>query len=917
MKKHLIITVAFLGWSLPILSQQTGSIDLTFNPFDLEMYYRQTGFNAEVYDIAEVAPNAYVAVGDFSEVNGQPCNQIAKINGTLGFLDVFPQHTFTGTIRYIEKQSTGKLIIAGTFSEFDGISTRVIRLNADGTLDNTFTTPSFFTGTITDLRVGSNDEIYVTGYQMYFDATPHNGIFRLLPDGGVDPSFNTMGGSNDFVNGVRFASDGGLFLFGNFTYFGVTSVGGYVKLLPTGQVDNTFNANNLTNVKFVEPVSNGYVYAAEDYNNISRLFDDGSIDNSFSTPPTSGSVRVMVPKANDGLIVCTQLGHFVAIEESGAINSALGFSVDEIRNVLKLDSGRYAVCGLFPSINGVNYVENFAVIDSTSIPLPNPLPFASSAYSYKGKVSMHGSDRIAATGSGTIYGTDSYGFALYKLDGSIDTAFMDNFGTGYLQHVKAIKSLDNGQLLLGGDYYAIRVNADGSYDPTFVTPSLNGAINSIDVQLDGKILIAGSFTQVGGSLQYYIARLNADGSNDPTFQSSLFDNATFGKRAEIVKTGANGKIYVGGNFACCAGILRLNSNGSIDNSFYTGSYTAPVVYDIEEMSTGHVLFCGELSPTLSNHRPFWYRSKPNGQYDATFNAFSVTTAGYGKTAYDIEPYGDAAYVISGDLEQHGMYRIIDTIGTVLASSEDVISTNGIIYNTTVQTDGKIVAVGTWSYLNNMARNYIARIEHFTNLKDTLCPEEPLVFGSIFDPTPTSGFYYDTIVSSMQSDSIVLLDLYVVNLPTNAYVYPSHISLGICPSCIIQWFDCNTGLDIQGANSETYTPSSSGYYGAYVESGGCYDTIQCTAFNLVAGMIEQESLSYLVFPNPTTRDITIQLNENQEATRYLIYDLVGRIVQNGIITSKEIKIALDEAQGTYFLELFNTEKSLGRTCILKQ
>ena len=869
-EKVILTAVILLMLTNKSNAQQTGRIDSAFNPFDLEMYYTQTGFNGRVYDVVEVSSNAYVVVGDFSELHGEPFNQIAKVNGTLGILDVFPQHTMIGGgINFIEIQSSGKFIVAGNFNTFDGVSTRIIRLNADGSLDNTFISPSVFSGGIRDLKVGANDEIYVAGYQMYFDNTPHNGVLKLLPDGGVDPLFNTMGGSNDYANIIRFAPDGGIMVSGLFTYFGVTSVNGYVKLLPTGQVDNSFSNSILSNVTFIEPVSNGKVYAVENYSNIKRLFDDGTVDNSFTTISSPGSVRVIIPEANNGFVAATILGNLIKVDESGAIDASLSLGVDDIRNVLKLDSGRYAVVGLFNSINSIGYVENFAVLDSLGSPLPNPLSFASTAYTYKGKVCMHGTDRIAASGAGTIFGTNSNGFALYNLNGSIDTAFMNNFGTGYLQTVRAIKSLSNGQLLLGGDYYGLRINADGSYDPTFVTPTLNGSIYSIDVQADGKILIAGSFTQVAGSTQYYIARLNEDGTKDPTFQSPLYDNVTFSKRAEVVKVGANNKIYIGGDFACCAAILRLNSNGSIDNSFNTSSFTAPTVYDIEEMASGHVLFCGELSPTLSSHRPFWYRTNPNGTYDGTFNALSLSSGGYGTTAYDIEPYGGIGYVISGDLQQNRMYQIIDAMGNVLASSEDVITTNGIIFNTTVQADGKIVAVGNWSHLNNMTRNYIARIEHYSQIKDTLCENEPLVFGSASMTNPTTGFYYDTIVSSILSDSIVMLDLYVFDLPTNATVLGNSLYTGACPSCIIQWYDCASGLDIQGANSATFSPSYPGNYGAYVLQNDCYDTIQCTPFGFVSGVNDIEELNYRVFPNPTKGKITIVSKKKIDLKIYAI------------------------------------------------
>ena len=53
------------------------------------------------------------------------------------------------------------------------------------------------------------------------------------------------------------------------------------------------------------------------------------------------------------------------------------------------------------------------------------------------------------------------------------------------------------------------------------SPSANGAINSLALQADGKIIVGGGFTSIAGQARPYIARLNANGSIDPTFFPSV------------------------------------------------------------------------------------------------------------------------------------------------------------------------------------------------------------------------------------------------------------------------------------------------------------------------------------------------------------------------------------------------------------
>ena len=50
---------------------------------------------------------------------------------------------------------------------------------------------------------------------------------------------------------------------------------------------------------------------------------------------------------------------------------------------------------------------------------------------------------------------------------------------------------------------------------------------SIAVQADGKILVGGCFTSIGGQARNYIARLNADGTVDATFNPNADSYVSF------------------------------------------------------------------------------------------------------------------------------------------------------------------------------------------------------------------------------------------------------------------------------------------------------------------------------------------------------------------------------------------------------
>ena len=72
--------------------------------------------------------------------------------------------------------------------------------------------------------------------------------------------------------------------------------------------------------------------------------------------------------------------------------------------------------------------------------------------------------------------------------------------------------------------HVARFNADGTLDATFdaggaVAAGFFGDINVVALQPDGKIIVGGRFEQVARQTRYGLARLNADGSFDPTFNA--------------------------------------------------------------------------------------------------------------------------------------------------------------------------------------------------------------------------------------------------------------------------------------------------------------------------------------------------------------------------------------------------------------
>ena len=85
--------------------------------------------------------------------------------------------------------------------------------------------------------------------------------------------------------------------------------------------------------------------------------------------------------------------------------------------------------------------------------------------------------------------------------------------------------------------------AENDLDPTFGNPNVNDVVKALAVQPDGKIVIGGQFTSVGGQSRNNVARLNSDGSLDTSFADPNVSGPVF-----TVALQPDGNIVIGGQF---------------------------------------------------------------------------------------------------------------------------------------------------------------------------------------------------------------------------------------------------------------------------------------------------------------------------------------------------------------------------------
>jgi uncharacterized delta-60 repeat protein/prepilin-type N-terminal cleavage/methylation domain-containing protein len=187
-------------------------------------------------------------------------------------------------------------------------------------------------------------------------------------------------------------------------------------------------------------------------------------------------------------------------------------------------------------------------------------------------------------------------------DPSFDTG-IPSTSVRFSSTVLAIAKQSDDKNVIGGVFtsyqgvvsnYIARLNSDGSRDTQFNTGlGFNAAVNTIEIQGDGKILAGGSFTAFNGLTINRIVRLNSDGSLDTSFNFGTGFNNIVNK----ISVQSDGKILVGGSFTTYQGvannyIIRLNLDGSRDNSFNVGMGFNNIVNTINVQSNGKILVGG-------------------------------------------------------------------------------------------------------------------------------------------------------------------------------------------------------------------------------------------------------------------------------------------------------------------------------------
>lgn len=174
--------------------------------------------------------------------------RLIRLNDNLTINSDFVATTGLNQVLYlasiIREQDDGKILATGTFTSYKGVSAnRIVRINPDGSRDNTFLMGTGFNNFTSHIGIDSLDRIIVLGIYSSYNGVGANRIIRLNPDGTRDNTFVMGSGFNNTSESVIIYPDNSMLVSGYFTsYNGVAVSGGLVKIKENGSRDLTFNS---------------------------------------------------------------------------------------------------------------------------------------------------------------------------------------------------------------------------------------------------------------------------------------------------------------------------------------------------------------------------------------------------------------------------------------------------------------------------------------------------------------------------------------------------------------------------------------------------------------------------------------------------------------------------------------------------
>jgi uncharacterized delta-60 repeat protein len=486
---------------------------------------------------------------------------------------------------------------------------------------------------------------------------------------------------------------------------------------------------------------------------------------------------------NNDVVTVEMTSSYGCLPITGVVNATWpsGDASDEVFGILKQADGKYMISGVFTSFDGTTRrravrLNTNGTVDAT---FATGSGFQGPGTDWVNEIEQQADGKYICVGLYDEFnGTGINNVARLNANGTLDNSF--DVGSGANGQVWSAVIQPDQKVVIAGHFTSYdgttrrrvaRLNSDGSLDA--FDPNVNDDVNWVEMQPDGKFIIVGDFTSVGGTGRNRVARIHADGTLDGTFNpgSGANDNVY------SLKIQNDGKIIIGGTFTSFNGIpvnrvVRLNANGSIDNTFNVGSGANDRVTMLDIDNHGKVYIAGDLTQYNGNAQIGLVRVNTNGSFD---NTFTLATGGFNNTVWITNADASGKLSIGGEFTSAlgtTKDRIISTGPAVISNSLTITVNATSVGGTTAS--AATVCEGANSGAVNVSGNTGAVIR--------------------WESSINAGASWNTIANTSTSQSYTNL--------TQTTRYRAVVANGACP-------ETNSAIVIITVNSATVPGSVSG------------------------------------------------------------------------------------------------------------
>lgn len=641
-------------------------------------------------------------------------------------VDGFAPEVDNGSVDIVIELDSGQILIAGTFTQVEGVNRgRIARLNTDGSLDTTFDPQAG--GAIAAMLVQPDGKIVIAGSFTDVGGEPRNRVARLNEDGTVDMAFDPNVSSS--VLALALEDDGQILIGGTFSTVSadLTARSRIARLNMDGTLDATFDPDADNTVYAIEVQSDGKILVGGTFSDVgsggiellARLNANGTADTGFDPDVAGSLIRTIAVETDGGVLFGgtfasvggASIDNVARVSSSGTVD--VGFAPDPngvVRDIFVQQDGGVLIAGEFSTFGGqmigrLGKVLSTDVVDTSFNPNLNGNCLS---------VFEQSDGKILAAGAFTTAGAGDIPrdrVARFTADGSLE----QNFDPGADDTVYSLAIQADGQVLVGGSFTMIggearnraaRLSPSGEVD-TFFNPNADAEVFAFGLDNNGGVIVGGAFTDLDGTARNRLARFSSLGTLDNGFDPDVSDTVY------AVAVEADGNILAGGAFLQVGDgptdrnrMARFDSSGTVDANF-DPNVEGGDVFAIALEDDGSILIGGSFTSVGGVARAGLARVSSAGALDTSFNP------GASGDVHSICVQPNGQILVGGDfttLAGSSATRLgrLDPDGTLDGSFSS--SANGPVYSLALQADGNIIVGGDFTTAGGEARNYIAKVD---------------------------------------------------------------------------------------------------------------------------------------------------------------------------------------------------------------